>query len=244
MDTYNLADFAKASYQRSPVKGFLVDTELSGPDRTVYHDKKTAIVAFKGTTPTSGRDISVDAALWGGFQSQTNRFRKSLDVTKKAMEKYGKENVTVTGHSLGGSQAIYVHHKTGIKGSAYSPYIDLTEYRRHGELGDNFHIHMVAGDPVSLGGTMNLYGKKNVHIYTPSSKYASILTPLLQPNPLDFMSNVHPYVTTGVKLYGAYREAKKVASLHDIDNFTTGSSYEDKVRFRDVKIYKPVSLTK
>jgi hypothetical protein len=51
----------------------------------------------------------------------SGRFRGAEKVYRQAAKKYGKEHVQVTGHSLGGSQAVHVGRKYGVGGTAFEP---------------------------------------------------------------------------------------------------------------------------
>lgn len=234
----NLADFAQAAYTHKSMPGYFIDSELSGPDRTIYHDGKHAIVTFKGTD--NWRDIQVDAAMGAGFKDDTNRFKNSLDVTNRAIKKYGKSNVFVTGHSLGGSQAIYVHQQTGVQGSAIAPFIDPQDVSRRDKQGvpfvnSNFNIHAVVGDAVALGTYVHLLDRPNVHLYTPKSKYESIAASAStgSSNPISF---ANPFVKLGVAGAQVLAGTKSSIGLHAIGNFTSNSNYGDKVRERDVRL--------
>lgn len=104
-------------------QGYVLDKELSDPDRSVFHNpqSKKAVVSFRGTRPTNLRDLAADLKIARGTQADSIRFKKSKTQTQKAVAKYGKENVTLTGHSLGGSQAIHVGEKLGLQAHAYNP---------------------------------------------------------------------------------------------------------------------------
>ena len=237
----SLADFAEATYTKKSMPGYVIDTELSNQDATVYRNNNSAIVAFSGTRPTSKhnawRDLTTDLGLWAGQKSHLHRFQNALDLSNRAVDKYGKENVTVTGHSLGGSQAVYVNQKLGIKGSAYNPYFDAKDVltRKH-FVNSNFDVHAILGDPVSLG-AVNLIGQKHVHLHTPMSKYANIIEPIITPNPIMEI----PYVGEVAAVVGAVQTGKKVMKLHDIKNFTGDGTYANKLNARERVTNQPVT---
>lgn len=95
--------------------------------------------------------------------------KNAKKTTDQAIQKYGKDNVSLTGHSLGGSQAGYVSRKTGLKSrgfnAAWSP-IDLLRKRTY----SNFTNHTSNGDPISaLGrnvGRMNQVKVKSKSVNT------------------------------------------------------------------------------
>lgn len=214
-DNVNLADFAKAAYTPgTQMEGYDIDRELSGPDRQVYVNKKTkkAIVAFRGTDTehNAKRDILTDLGLAMGLDKHLNRFKHSVDVTQRAIEKYGKDNILVTGHSLGGSQARYVGEKLGVKGAAYNPYVHY--------LGAKFakknpvETWAVAGDPVAAAAMASKY----THIVHAKSKYwgfagklaAGAAATAATENPSFFLEALGQLPSTAL-------------SLHALDNFTS-----------------------
>lgn len=105
-----------------------------------------------------------------GLQEKSNRFKNAKKTTDLAVQKYGKDNVSLTGHSLGGSQSAYVSRATGLKGSGFnagwSP-IDALRRRTF----SNFKNITAHGDIISNSGrgvkrTQNIKVKprsKNVH---------------------------------------------------------------------------------
>lgn len=226
--TTNLADFAASAYRDIAPNGYDIDTELSGPDRRVYvNSQKKAIIAFRGTNPSNKRDVWADLAMAAHLESKTNRFKNSLDVSRRAVDKYGAENIQVTGHSLGGSQAIYVANKLNLAGEAYNPFISSSIRNKS----DKFKVHVTVGDPVSYPGTY-LVPQKNVNVHAPgksfwkgvgkAAKNAVINTVLVgQPELAPILKN--PYVSK----YGKGTTAMSLTkSLHDIDQFTSkGTQY-------------------
>ena len=104
--------------------GYEVDGELSQKSRTVFYNKtkKTAVIAYKGTHPSHISDLIADGQIFNGMdQYLSGRFRGAEKVYRQAVGKYGKDHVQVTGHSLGGSQAVHVGRKYGAVGTAFEP---------------------------------------------------------------------------------------------------------------------------
>lgn len=111
-------------------KRFRVDTHLSDKDHVTFVDSTTgkAVVSFRGTDVTNTSDLFADAAIFFGVQDHTSRFKRAVKVTDAAVAKYGKGNVDVTGHSLGGSQALYATKVTGVPSYAYNPGRSLDKF--------------------------------------------------------------------------------------------------------------------
>lgn len=112
--------------------GYDIDTELSNRNRTLYHNKETgkAVYAFRGTDlknkQTKWADLGTDALLAVGLKHLSSRFNNANRDTKAAITKYGKDNLTTTGVSLGGSQSLYVNSKHNIPAVAFNPYVEPT----------------------------------------------------------------------------------------------------------------------
>lgn len=93
------------------------------------------------------RDITTDIMMGLEIEQYGSRFQKAEAATRRGIQKYGKENVTVVGHSLGGSQALHVSQKYGVKAVAYNPFIGPQHLR--GSYPKATIIHNVT-DPVSI----------------------------------------------------------------------------------------------
>jgi hypothetical protein len=104
-------------------QGYVVDQELSDADRVTFFNpaSKRAVVSFRGTKLTNLRDLATDLEIVKGTQNNSARFRNSNKTVEKAIQKYGKDNVSLTGHSLGGSQAITAGQRYGLIAHAFNP---------------------------------------------------------------------------------------------------------------------------
>lgn len=111
--------------------GYALDDELSDNDRHVYYDRYgKAVVAFRGTKLTNPSDLLTDIAIWGGFAPASNRYRQSNKTVQRAIDKYGKDNITLTGHSLGGHQGVYFGNKYKLKTVVYNPAVMGSDVRQ------------------------------------------------------------------------------------------------------------------
>lgn len=175
----NYADLSAAAYHRGVVpKGWIIDESLSSPDRMVYVDPvtKKAVVAYRGTqigdlehNRTGWRDLGADAATFLGLQSLNNRFTNAQKVAEAAIAKYGKDNVSLTGHSLGGSQAQYVSRKLGIPADVYNPFGGPGELLNNNYK--NVDAHITHGDPLNWFPMMfNQYKSKEIN-FDPEIRY-------------------------------------------------------------------------
>lgn len=168
LDSTEYAKLAKEAYM-DPSEfvsdRYTVDFELSNRNRTVFYDneRETAIIAFRGTNPSNVNDLASDAYITFGAEDISTRFTNAYAAVQRARLKYGYERVEVTGHSLGGSQALYVNRQLNVKAWAFNPgagpgrFTSDVSDRVLGTVGLNYrhsnkaNVYLVAGDPISTG---------------------------------------------------------------------------------------------
>ena len=180
-DQQKYALLSKASYGGQEVPGFTIDRDLSNVNRTTYVDDDTgkAIIAFRGTDlvnkSNKWKDLGTDALVALGMQELGSRFQNAEKATQAVVDKYGKDKVTLTGHSLGGSQGLYVAQKTGLPAQVFNPGVSPLTIKRSGKqiLADtvasffkpkvksNIVSYTTGIDPIS-GLSLFLEGQKNV----------------------------------------------------------------------------------
>lgn len=126
------AYLAHASYTQADVDGYTRDPELSDEYSTTYVNKNSgkATIGFSGTNfkqPGWGKtikrgaeDVTSDMYIVNGNEQDSPHFQNALAKTKKAIAKYGHENVRVTGHSLGGTTSTFVSSETGVNGTSFN----------------------------------------------------------------------------------------------------------------------------
>lgn len=100
-----------------------VDEDLTNEDHVTFVDKQTgrAVIAFRGTNTSNFSDLMTDVGIAFGVQGLTSRFQEAVKVTQQASKKYGRQHVETTGHSLGGSQAMYCSKVTGVHSYSFNP---------------------------------------------------------------------------------------------------------------------------
>ena len=110
-------DFSQQSYKKVDERGNVgdweLDSELSNVDTGVWHNKNTKQTHVSNRGSTSGYDWAVsDAQIATGTESSGNRFKRVVDTTSKAHDKYGY-NVSTSGHSLGARASAYTTEVLG-----------------------------------------------------------------------------------------------------------------------------------
>lgn len=146
-----------AAYTGENLEGYDIDTSLSNNKGTVYVNKKTGKVtlAFAGTQVSKKnwrqgvKDVWADVHIAAGAESSSEEFKKSEKQYMAVTSKYGKENVDLTGHSLGGTKAAYLSHKYGAQADVYNMGISPTG-RERWDL-RNVTNHITPGDVIAEG---------------------------------------------------------------------------------------------
>ena len=80
-----------------------------------------AVLVFRGTIITDWADLHSDYMIVRQRHAASPDFTKALILVRALIQKYGKRNVTVTGHSLGGTKAIYVASIMGVPCVVFNP---------------------------------------------------------------------------------------------------------------------------
>jgi len=101
------------------------DPELSSQTEKVFCNPNTkeTVISHAGTNFGSKKwynDLRSDNAILWGLEKQDKRFKNAQSHLDKVKNKYG-DNITVTGHSLGGNRSDYLARaNTDIKGRVFN----------------------------------------------------------------------------------------------------------------------------
>jgi hypothetical protein len=102
----------------------LTDTSESRTHTSFEKDGKL-VVAFRGTDLNNKTrrksDLKTDANIGLTTEEHTSRFKSADSTTRTANNLYGRENVTLTGHSLGGSLGISASKKHKNNAVVFNP---------------------------------------------------------------------------------------------------------------------------
>jgi hypothetical protein len=98
---------------------------VSGDKRHgIWNKGSQAVIGVRGTDFKDPKDVADDVAIGVGALKLTPRYKQAKKWVKKAIKKYGKNNVQVSGHSLGGKIAKELAKdfaiKFAIKGSTFN----------------------------------------------------------------------------------------------------------------------------
>ena len=123
--------------------------------RATYFNPKTRkwVLSLRGTDPTSINDLGADAFLAFGGLKATRRYKKDDKFVKHFVDKYGKDNVSLVGHSLGGRLASDLASKHNVQAHTFNEGRGITDLFRSDNKA-NITRHRINGDIVSIGGKL------------------------------------------------------------------------------------------
>ena len=107
------------------VKDWKIDEELSNDKGIVAYNEKTgkAKLAFRGTDRGNLGDLEADARIYLGTETNHAHFKEAREQTRAMIEKYGKENSSVSGYSLGGNKSWLMGNEFGIDSTGFNSFI-------------------------------------------------------------------------------------------------------------------------
>jgi len=134
---------------------FKVDESLSTRDNLVLHNEVTGEthIAYRGTTDkVSGqffKDWKVNGQITGG-STHTTRVKQAQEQFGEVVSKYGKENLSVSGHSQGGHVSYEIGVKNDVPGYHYNPAINSTQVKEAGRYAGNVSEQAVFKQPLDF----------------------------------------------------------------------------------------------
>ena len=129
------------------LQDFKVDKDLTTVDNVVLHNGKTGEthVAFRGTSNdalgkgdpiTFLNDWKMNGETLGG-SLETSRMIEAREQMEQVIEKYSKEKLTVSGHSVGGNISYEMAVTHDLEGYHYNPAINGTQINNTGLYREN-----------------------------------------------------------------------------------------------------------
>jgi len=152
-----LRNFLSNGYKKDQAKsldGYQRDDSLSGQRAQVYYNKDNnkTIVTHRGTQ--GFQDVLTDLKLvfHPSLYMKSNRFQHAKDIQQRAEDKYGRENITTIGHSLGAKLAADVGGKSKEMITYNKPIIPQEIFKQTRKNETSIRTKM---DPVSILGSFN-----------------------------------------------------------------------------------------
>lgn len=139
---------------------------------TVWQNYSTGsiVIAYRGTDPTRRGDLEADLLIAGdalqpGAHKHSKRFKAAKAKYDLIRSNFKDSKITLTGHSLGGGQAMYVNAMTNTETEVFNPgYTNPRFWNNSSDFGENLTVNSVFSDVVSAGARLGgfLKGKKGV----------------------------------------------------------------------------------
>ena len=154
--TVRLYDAIKSSYGNKKAKnkilseGYIKDKKLSSENQKVFYNPEDKKLLVNVAGSHNLKDAFTDVNLAFGNLKNTSRYKEAKKVLEKAKKKYDGSDVTVTGHSLGGSIGAGITSKKE-KFLGFDSGYTLGQQTR-GYDGNHQH-YRTAGDLVSILGS-------------------------------------------------------------------------------------------
>ena len=149
-----MADISKEAYKpkdkrQENIQGFIYQKEFSTKMITVYKRGNQVIIGIKGTSRK--KELFTDLSLVLGNFLKNKIFLKTGRKVREIIEKNKLENnnIYLTGHSLGGSIALWISSNSNIPSYSFNPGI-TTRFLQQIDINQpQNHIFMRKGDIVS-----------------------------------------------------------------------------------------------
>lgn len=148
---------------RSSFNDYQYRKDLSTPSHAVYYNPKEnkGIFSIKGTS--SLKDVIPDLYIASGSADQNRFFNNSLQKFRDVQNQLKDTHWNIVGHSLGGTNAMYVSQKTNTPATVFNPgYNDYTDDRID-IRNPLVNIHVRKGDPISNSILGNQLPNLSVH---------------------------------------------------------------------------------
>jgi len=152
------------------MEGYRVVPELSDDNSVVVARGSQTIIGYRGTIPTKTGDLVADYHITFGSTGESRRFREAEEKFKRVKATQRYSDIWVTGHSLGGAQAIHVAKIFQVPCWAWNPGQGVSEdYLNDTKVYPEIRTYHILGDPIS--DTAGLENPSAVYVFPRVSSY-------------------------------------------------------------------------
>jgi len=171
-----------------------IDADLSNDKGIVAHNEKTgeAKLAFRGTDRNNLGDLDVDARIYLGTENNHPHFTEARKQAREMINKYGKENSSVAGYSLGGNKSWVIGNEFDIPSTGFNSYIGKNIVNRPDvNMGQSKHTIIRTQDDLPSIQATYLEGKGNTEVKTVETRGGNMkaLNPFKAHADTNFISN-------------------------------------------------------
>jgi hypothetical protein len=105
-------------------KGYSIDPALSNKNAVVLKNGNKVVISYRGTDLKNPSDLLADAEILLGRDKVklflNDRFDSANQLYEKVKKEYPESEITLTGHSLGSAEAIYVGTKNNTRSVSFN----------------------------------------------------------------------------------------------------------------------------
>jgi len=182
---HGLATAQKELDSYSETKGYTIDPKLSDKNAVVAKSGDKVVISYRGTDLKNPSDILADAEILLGRDKiklfLNDRFDEANSLYNKVKKEYPESEITLTGHSLGSAEAIYVGTKNNTRSISFnegtSPLDALFSQFGSKEADKKQTVYITGKDIISNLSVLEPYdikfvsGKKNLNFLSHSINY-------------------------------------------------------------------------
>jgi hypothetical protein len=103
---------------------FGINTTLSNPNSTVLVSPNEVVISYRGTDLKNVSDLTADAQIVLGLDKIpihfVDRFSEANKTYKKVKQEYPDRPITLTGHSLGSTESVYVGMLNDVRSVSFN----------------------------------------------------------------------------------------------------------------------------
>ena len=143
MDLHDVLKNGYSKHKKGNINGYKLDKELSNGNQQVYFNEEKNKLHYNVNGTRNLADWGVDIIAGLGGIKTTNRYKQADKTLKKAKDKYKIDNVSVSGHSLGGAI-------TSLISKNNDKIYTLDKFGLGNKIKNNEQAFRTSGDVVSL----------------------------------------------------------------------------------------------
>jgi hypothetical protein len=182
-DFYNEgADAVKKELEHYEMSNYKLNEKLSKKKiGIVLESPEEVVVSYRGTDVRNPSDLFADVGIvLGRHRANTSiiqdRFTQADDFYKDVKKEFPDKKITLTGHSLGNTESLYVGRKNAVQsvgfngGASYNDVVVGLMCKMFGKCNEADKLHTIyttGKDPLSIG---NILGNENIVKITPKKR--------------------------------------------------------------------------